>query len=468
MPDTLVAPAHLWVPEHSSTAGPEACDLAESIGLSPLPEQRLALDALMAEQPNGQWAALEAAVIASRQNLKTFCLMLSVLHDLFIRNVGLVVWTAHRFRTTQEAFTEIHGLVENYDHLRRRVRKVSTANGDEGIELLNGSRLDFLARTSGGGRGLSGDVVILDEALYLVAKMMGALFPTMSARPNPQVRYGSSAGLAESELLRGLRDRGRRGGDPSLIYVEWSSERGGCAAEDCSHEIDVEGCALDDRAKIQQANPAVGKRISWDYIAAERRALPPAEFARERLGWWDEPALVDRILPVWDDRRVDAPAEDPAAFGLDMTWDREWASIGWATASYVDLHEHRKGSGWVVEQCKALQARYPSAPVWTDPKGPAASLIQPLRDAGVRVEEVSGDEYRRACGAFHDAVTQGSLGHSDHPALDAAVAGAQVSGGSGGWVWDRKRGAVISPLVAVTHALYGATQAREPRIRVLD
>jgi hypothetical protein len=94
--------------------------------------------------------------------------------------------------------------------------------------------------------------------------------------------------------------------------------------------------------------------------------------------------------------------------------------------------------------------------VWTDPKGPAGTLIDPLREAGVHVEEISGDDYKRACGGFFDAVTERRVHHSGHPALDAAVAGAVVTGGAGGWVWDRKKGAVISPLVAVTHARWGA------------
>jgi hypothetical protein len=173
-------------------------------------------------------------------------------------------------------------------------------------------------------------------------------------------------------------------------------------------------------------------------------------------------------MDLWNSRRADAPDDAPQAFGLDMTWDREWADIGWAAGTYVDIHRHDRGSGWVIDECKKLQALYPDAAVWTDPKGPAASLIQPLRDAGVLVEEVTYDEYKRACGELYDAVPDGNLTHSGHPALDAAVTGAVVTGGSNGWVWDRKKGAVISPLVAATHARHGATSQREPRIRSLD
>ena len=299
--DTITRPAFLWVPDHAvSSAGREAADLARSIGQEPDAEEELALDALLSERADGRWASLEAAVICGRQNLKTWTLQMSVLYDIFLRDVGLVVWTAHRFRTTQEAFRDIHALVDNYDHLRKRVKKVRTANGEEGIELLSGARLDFLARTSGGGRGLSGDTVVLDEALYLTPTMMGSLLPTLSAKPDPAVRYGSSAGLRESEVLRMIRDRGRAGGDPSLVYVEWSTEPGQCGRPECDHKPGTRDCQLDDVAMWHAANPALGRRISVDYLSAERRALPPKEFARERLGWWEDPPVLGdgAIIPA--------------------------------------------------------------------------------------------------------------------------------------------------------------------------
>lgn len=255
-----------------------------------------------------------------------------------------------------------------------------------------------------------------------------------------------------------------------MAWVEYGAVQKPCLRTDCTHATGSEGCALDDRDLWWQANPALWSgRITEAALEDQRNSLPPEEFMREFLSWWDDPESAGGVFSTdrWDGRRVDAPESAPQAFGLDMTWDREWADVGWAVGDYVDIHRHARGSGWVVDECKKLQARYPDAAVWTDPKGPAASLIQPLRDAGVRVEEIAYDDYKRACGELYDAVTQEKLGHSGHPALDAAVAGAVVTGGSNGWVWDRKKGAVISPLVAVTHARHGVSANREPRIRSL-
>ena len=80
--------------------------------------------------------------------------------------------------------------------MRKRVKTVTRSHGDEGVELTTGQRLRFVARSRSSGRGFTGDCVILDEAFNLNAEDMAALLPTLAARPNPQVWYASSAGMA--------------------------------------------------------------------------------------------------------------------------------------------------------------------------------------------------------------------------------------------------------------------------------
>ena len=481
--DTITRPAHLWVPEHAvSSAGREAADLARSIGQEPDAEEELALDAILSERADGRWASLEAAVICGRQNLKTWTLQMSVLYDIFLRDVGLVVWTAHRFRTTQEAFRDMHALIDSYDHLRKRVKKVRTANGEEGIELLSGARLDFLARTSGGGRGLSGDAVVLDEALYLTPTMMGALLPTLSARPDPHVRYGSSAGLRESEVLRMIRDRGRAGGDPSLVYVEWSTEPGKCGRPECDHKPGTRDCQLDDVAMWHAANPALGKRISVDYLSAERRALPPKEFARERLGWWeDPPALGDgAIIPAeaWTERR-DPDSHivlgERLAFAVDVSWDR---SVAWIAVCgtrpdgrpHVEIAATKPGTEWVVEWLAERVEQYdPVAVAFQASGAPVSSLLEDFRAAlPDRVMPIAGPDLGRSCGAFYDAATSGPLIHLGQQPLDDAVALAVVRPLSDAWAWDRRKSPVdVAPLVAATSAYYAWAAEPEP-VNVTD
>ena len=127
------------------------------------------------------------------------------LAGLFLFGEQLILHSAHEFKTAAEAFRRVLALVEGSDDLRRHVKKVRTSHGDEGIELMTGQRLRFVARSTGSGRGFSGDCVILDEAYKLPREALGALLPTLSARPNPQLWYTSSAGHRDSEVLRGVR-----------------------------------------------------------------------------------------------------------------------------------------------------------------------------------------------------------------------------------------------------------------------
>lgn len=464
---TLVAPAHLWRPESTGSAGGEAADLAASVGWVPDAEQRLALDVMLAE--NGpRWAAFEVAVIEARQNGKTFAAEAACLHDLFLRRVGRIVWTAHRYKTTSDSFADLAAVCENFDHLRRRVYRVQLAAGEQSIQLLprhSGPRVDFLARTSGGGRGLDADVVVLDEALYLQQMMMGALLPTLSAKDDPQVRYLSSAGIATSEVLRRLRDRGRAGGDPSLAYVEWAAPDGGCAVEDCDHGIEATGCALDDPAAWQAANPAMGRRISVDYIAAERRALPPAEFARERLGWWDDPAgavAVDLSLESW--RALANPAAAPSGdlvLGVDVSPGHSSASLyvfGVGPVPVGELIVRAPGSSWLVDRVASIVAEHPVQSVAVDPAGPVGSLIPALQAAGVPLVPLDGKESVRAYAAFCAAARDGAFRHRGEPDMDAAVLGARPRAVGDGSKWSRRGSDVdISPLVAATCAYWVAS-----------
>lgn len=469
----VVEPAHLWVPEHAvSSAGVEAIELAELAGITLDPEQRIAIEAVLSEKADGTWAALEAAIIEARQNGKTVDLQVIALHALFLEElVRLIVWTAHLFRTTQEAFRDLDAIIGGTPELARRVKRVSRANGEEGFELKNGRRLNFLARSKTGGRGLSGDKTILDEAFAVGPSEMGSLLPTMSARPNPQVIYASSGGLVSSEVLRGLRDRGRAGGDPSLVYVEWCAEQGECAADRCDHRPGTAGCLLDDEDRWRQANPALGRRIDIEYVRAERRALPPEEFARERLTWWDEPAAGTSGIPLeaWAacaDR--DSEIAEPCTLALDVAPGHGSGAIT-ACGGPVWVVDHHRGTGWIVDRLGEIEADHDVESIGLDPAGPAGALLPELESAGFTVRSklnpegkivlLDGRESVQACEAFLAAVIDDDpdrrLVHRDQHALNAAIAGAGRRQVGDSWKWSRRDSTVdITPLVSATVARF--------------
>lgn len=454
----LVEPLHRTAPKYRRTYGDEVADLGTLAGLTPDPEQREFLDDLFAVDKKGGVAAFEAAVIACRQNLKTGVLKIAALGWLFITDERLVVWSAHEFGTAQEAFRDMKILIESTPELDARVKQIHNGNGDEAIELLGDRRLIFKARTKGGGRGLTGDKVVLDEAFALQPAHMGALLPTLSARPDPQVIYASSAGLRNSEVLRGIRDRGRSGKSTRLAYTEYGVDPGGCEDRECSHSLEAIGCALDDEDNWQQANPALGRRIKVETVRAERQAMPPMEFARERLGWWEDPGAAVSLFGdgLWercslardgDGEPIEDLADPPpvGAIAISRSIDLAWTSIA-AAGRWPDQRVHlgavrrQRGTSWTVEDAARIQRELGCAVV-VDGKGPAASLIPELEAAGVRVIIASTADVLDGWADMYDAVQSQGVTHYEHGELDEAVLGAEKRAVGDRWAVGRKTSA---------------------------
>jgi len=299
MSSTLAAPPSMllgdqqprvWsAPPSVSSEGDRVADLASAAGLELDEWARWVLEQGLGRTADGKWSAFEKALIVARQNGKGAVLEALELAALFLDDFGvdLILHSAHEFKTASEAFRRIQGRIENRQSFRRRVRQVYLQRGAESIELKNGKRLRFIARSGGSGRGFSADLVILDEAYELGDAAMAALLPTLSARPNPQIWYTSTAGTQSSSQLGLVRERGLRGDDPSLAFFEWS--------------VDPDSYDPADPRCWAQANPGLGIRITGEYITKERAALSPEEFARERLSVGDYPVAGGQWAAIGSD-----------------------------------------------------------------------------------------------------------------------------------------------------------------------
>lgn len=462
------------VPVLTSSAGSEAVDLARHAGLYLDPWQQYVLQYGLGESPNGMWRTFEVAVIVSRQNGKGAIIEARELAGLFLFDEQLIIHTSHEFKTSAEAFSRIRSLIENTDDLRRKVRRITVSHGSECIELLNGNKLRFLARTKGSGRGFSCDCLIMDEAMILGSTSMAALLPTMSARKNPQVWYLGSAGIGEvSTQLAQIRTRGIEGKDDSLAFFEWSA--------DVHNEYCLTTCqehkAINDRTAWLEANPGVGYRISLDYVARERAALGPAMFARERLGVGDYPLFDGGGGPIGLQQWVSLtdihsePGND-VTFAVDIPDSRESGVIAAYSVrpdgiGHVELMDQRTGTDWIVPRLTELKERWNPIAIALDGKGPAASLLFDLDLAGIAKPRDPDNPGRGdlliltpadmvlACGQLADTVNQSGLVHRGDEVLSSAVGGATARPVLDSWVWARRKSTVnISSLVAVTAARY--------------
>lgn len=455
-------PAYQLLPTARSSAGQEAVELAASAGLALDPWEATVLHGALSERDDGSWAAFEVGLVVPRQNGKGAVLEARELAGLFLFGEELILHSAHEFKTAAEAFRRLLALVQNTADLDRRVMRVRTSHGEEGIELKGGQRLRFVARSTGSGRGFTGDTVILDEAYHLPSTAISALLPTMAARRNPQLWYTSSAPLPreESDMLRRVCRRGRAGKESRLAYFEW------CARPES------EGTAA-----VAQANPALGIRISEEFVEAERGAMDLVDWERERLGIF--PEIVESTeppaLPESDWKSCADPSStvvDPVTLAFEVSNDRAWSVIAASGTSsrggtHVEVVDRRPGTGWVVDRLIELQARHRLTVIRCNPAGPAGALVAECERRHIELQPVAGRELAQACGAAYDGVVEHRWRHIDQPELNAAAVAATKRPAGGAWIFDRRLAVDISPLVAVAIAAYGGVDATEPNVRWL-
>lgn len=433
------------------------------------PWQQLVIRGALGERADGKWQAFEVGLIVPRQNGKGAIIEALELYWLYMCDEDrLILHSAHEFKTAREGFLRIRGLIERTPELREQVRQFYASTGGEcGIELLDGKRLRFVARSTGAGRGFSPDKLVLDEAYNLPDTTIEAVLPSVGARPNPQVWYTSSPGdlnIAPCDVLARVRRRGIKGEDPALAYFEWSaeySERG---------EVSTLVGDPSDQKLWAQANPSLGIRKTLERIANFHATMSKAGFAREELGvgTWPVADPTDSLFGQgkWGDVAVELGSSEIVSgltLGIAVSLDRSRSAIGSAGLN-VDGKTHLEpitadlGTSWVIDECRRLQAKHGGV-VIVDAGGPAGALLPGLEEAGVRVKAMTTSEACDAAANLYDAVQDKKVVHLNDPDLNAAVGGAVRRTVGDRWLLGRKDSGDITVLEAVQAAAWGVANA---------
>lgn len=512
IPLERIVPRVCMVPEnaHRFAAGREATDLAAAAGLILDPWEELCLILGLAESPLARWAAFTVALIVARQNGKGSILEALELYWLFLRKERLVGHSAHEYKTAMEGFRRILWHIDGNDWLRKRVKKIVNTNGEEGIELITGERLRFMARSKGAGRGFTFHKLIWDEGYALTREQQDAQLPTMSAVDNPQIWITSSPPLTSDtgQVLFQIRRVASMLG-VKVAFMDYGAD----GSLDNLDEID-----LDDRELWKLTNPSEvhagsGHGVSVETMERERAVMSDAGFARERLCIWP-PDLSegfgvitkeqwDRMLDPYSgaDDWADVPATmkywpepgDPdftrlaqhpptklmgkPVISLDVTPRGQGsvrAAIGLAARrfdgkTHVEVLARNSGTAWIVPFLAAFLAKSPVAAIVIDPGSPAGSMLADvetlLSDLGLSKDliiKMSSQSVAGAFGIMYDAAQEEepSILHIDQPELALAVGGAvKRNVGTDGSGWDRKNATTdITPLVSITHAAWGLAQ----------
>ena len=471
------------VPEYASSTGDEAIELAAMAGLNLLPWQQWVLRHSLGERADGKWAAFEAGLVVGRQNGKNAVLEARELAELFLvapmTGPRTIIHSAHKFSTSLEHFRRIKRRVLDTPELVRRVKGplrrgtpagIRDSHGEESIELKDGSRLIFQARTSSGGQGagFTADLLIWDEAWNLPDSVIGFVLPTLSAKtmevPGVQVWYTSQAvnqqTMPYGVHLARIRERGTRGDEPDLFFAEWSVDE-----DEFSRHPEL----ADDPLALAQANPSLGYLIALEHVRRERAgAMPWYEYLAHRLGVGDWPPTDEADGRAISPDAWRATAEIDASkriagrkfFAVDTSPDHAWGAVGVAGARQDDLFHvatvrHERGTDWIVAECGALRDEHPGSRFVIDPGGPAANLIPGLKRLRIPLIETSTRDYADACAGFLDAIVEDTLRHPAMSDLDAAVPLARKQKMGDRWKWSRQDGDVSS-LVAATLAHWAA------------
>jgi hypothetical protein len=460
-----------WV----TSAADEAIAIGESAGIYLLPWQQYVVRNALGEREDGRCAASKVSLWLPRQNGKNGVIEVVELYWLFIAREPLILHSAHEYKTAQEAFLRLRARIQGAPHLDKLVRRYWNANGEQGIELkpeAGGSRLRFIARSRGSGRGFSAGKHVNDEAQELTAEQVAAITPTLAAQDDPQVWYLGTPPDNAAAWCYGLRDDGERG-DGRIAHFDWGVD---LDPDDPDHIRQ----AMSDKELWYAANPSLGFLISEETVSEEATSSGLGDrFIVERLGAW-KPKLTgggESVISeeTWDsllDASSKRGKDKPIVFAVDVTPSREYACISAYSIrddglGHVEVIDHRKGTGWLVDRLATLSQRWDPLMIVADLKGPVASLLVDLEKAGITRPKNSEAPHRGAlvaptasevaagCGMFLDHVNNSKIRHIEQQQLADAVRGARTRPLGDAWAWARKIStADISPLVTVTLALW--------------
>lgn len=294
------------------------------MGIELMPWQEVAGTYLTATASDGGYSFREVCIAVARQNGKT-----ELMRPLIIDALKQGKRILHIAQTRELPRLMFGTIAESLDadlFLKRRGKGGRTQTiwprfgaGSEEIILANGGRYKIAAASQGGARGLTNDMVIIDELREMESDgVIAAAMPTLATTAGQMV-YLSNAGTDKSVVLNQVRMRA--GEDSSLAYLEWSAapER-----------------TIDDRAGWHEANPALGYILSEEVLAATLRSDTlsgmRSRFETEHLCRWVatmRERLVDEFAWLACEGETEAPKRPYMAVAMDPSGTRASAAVAW-------------------------------------------------------------------------------------------------------------------------------------------
>ena len=453
MPDS---PAPRWGTARSelSTHGDKLGKVSRALGFPLFDWQQQVADVAL-EHEAGRYRYRTVGCSVGRQNGKTQLALARIALEL-LQDKHTVAFTAQDRTMARAKWAEFCELILA-SSLASRVKRVAYANGQECLYMNNGSKFLIVTPNRKGARGLTLDLVVIDEALTHDMSVVAALQPTMATKPNGQLWILSNAGDANSTMLSHYRNLGHQAQTENtrLCWLEWAPH---------SDKFDHL-----DEAVWRQAIPTLSELggVTLEAVAEAAATSEPELFTREMLNVWPALQAVAAIsMGDWEKlEKHDMQLGHEVVMAIDIAPNRDFATIAACgrngAFTPVEIIENRAHVGWVVERAKELHDKW-RAPFVIDGGAPAGSLIVELERAGVKVIPIGMRDYARSCGSFYDGVIDGTISHLGDRMLTDAVGAASKRKLAEQWAWNRRSTVDITPLVAATLARWGVVSAYEP------
>jgi phage terminase large subunit-like protein len=388
--------------------------LCEIIKMPLLPWQEYVLKDMLTVDTKGKWIRKTNLLLIARQNGKTHLARMLILAHLIKWETNVLIMSSNRSMAL-DTFRQVTDILENNDHLKGFVKQIRYANGTESIEMLNGTRLDVVAATRDGSRGRSvNGLLFIDEVREITEEGFRAATPVTRAHPNSHTLLCSNAGDAFSTVLNDLRERAISYPPKSFGFYEYSAPQ---------------YCKIEDRNAWAMANPSLGYTITEEAIE-EAIATSPIENTRtETLCQW-----IDSLSSPWphgvleetSDSTLEMTSGAYTVFGFDVSPSRRNGSL---VAGQI-LPDGRIGIG-ILETYSSQVAidelkMAASIKGWADIYKPrlvcfdkyaTQTIADRLSQSGVMVEDVSGQQFYKACGDLLEGLVNHRVVHNGQAEL---------------------------------------------------
>lgn len=379
-----------------------------------------------------------------------------------------VLYSAHHGKTTREMFKAVKDFVDRNPSIKKKLLPgsdgIRKSAGLEGLFFANKGCIEFQTRTTSGGRGVTYDVIIIDEAQELTDEQLDAIKPTTIASESgdPQMIYLGTPPNAKctGTVFRDFHGKVHSGDSEGIWWLEWAVDE----LPDMSDRMKVLDLAY-------MTNPAMGYRIREDVMLDVIDTATAIEgFAREYLGWWSPLLTLVKFAIAanrFESLALDAaPTQGRVAYGVKFSVDGSEVSLcaarlhdGCVYIEQIRRETMALGLGWLAAWI--ADRKNVGCCCVIDGKSGTQALVDKLGTMPKGYIEVpTAAQVVSACTTLVDRVNDGTLEwfRPQTDLRDSAITSTRRKiGQTGGWGFD---GENPIPIEAASLALWGVLNTK--------